>query len=202
MCSETGPVDDIHFWVSHRQNQIPIIWGLDVKIFANIPAGAGGANYSMPGQELWDSGVTVANVQTAPGGLGDQGWFDPVTGEANLHDHNSYFQINLTDFERPFVQQKGEIYWLGISLDVSGADGWKSADLTKYPTPYTGQHFEDDAVYRTALGGWQELHYPSIDPEWGGRSMDLAFVITPEPCTMAMLAVGGVVLLRRRRKIG
>ena len=190
-CSETGPVKDIHFWVSHQGGVIPVIYGLDVKIFSNVPAGVGGPNFSQPGQELWDSGVTIADLQTAPGGQGDQGWFDPYTGQAIPNDHHSFFQINLTDFDEPFIQEEGRIYWLG-----------KTADLNSYPAPYTGEHYEDDAVYRDATG-WHELHYPTIDPVWGGQSMDLAFVITPEPGTIVMLASVGVTILllvRRRRK--
>lgn len=41
---------------------------------------------------------------------------------------------------------------------------------------------------------------PLIDPI-NGESLDLAFVITPEPATIGLLAVGaGMALLRKRRK--
>ena len=198
-CSETGPVDGIHFWVSHQGGVIPVINGLDVRIFDNIPANTGGVDFSRPGEELWRADLSSADFKTAPGGPGKQGWFDPYTGEAIPNDHDSYFQINLTNFAQPFTQKRGTIYWLGISLDTSNPDGWKTADLERYPAPFTGQHYEDDAVYRDA-SGWHELHYPTIDPNYGGRSMDLAFVVTPEPTSMAMLGLGALgVLLRRRR---
>ena len=48
--------------------------------------------------------------------------------------------------------------------------------------------FEDDAVYLDLLGAWQEL----IDPS--GVSLNVAFVITPEP-TFPTALVWGVALL-------
>ena len=138
LCTGTGPVEDIHFWVSHQGGEIPVLWGLDVRIFDNVPASAAGPAFSQPGQELWNANLSISDIQTAPGGVGDQGWFDPYTGVAIPSDHTSFFQINLTDFDEPFIQQQGDIYWLGISLDVSHEDGWKTADLNAFPAPCAG----------------------------------------------------------------
>jgi hypothetical protein len=205
LCTETGPVGDIHFWVSHQGGVIPILNGLRVEIFSNIPAPAAGG-FSMPGDSLWSAGGPVPlgddfDFATAPGGTGDQGWLDPVTGQYIPNDHDSFFQINLTNIREPFIQQKGEIYWLGISIDTSHADGWKTADLDSYPEPYTGRHYEDDAVFRVGDGDWRELFYPTSHPR-GGQSIDLAFVITvPEPASIALIAVAAAALgvFRRRR---
>ena len=78
-CSETGPVDDIHFWVSHRDDVIPALNGLHLFIYDNIPAGTGGLNYSRPGERLWGGDLSSVNFRTAPGGTGQQGWYDPYT---------------------------------------------------------------------------------------------------------------------------
>ena len=40
---------------------------------------------------------------------------------------------------------------------------------------------------------WREL----IDPRTG-ISLDMAFVITPEPATLALLTLGAIAVLRRR----
>jgi hypothetical protein len=204
LCTETGPVSDIHFWLSHKDhpNPLPLLLGLRVEIFANIPASPF-VGFSRPGASLWSAGGPLPFVdfdeKTAPGGTGDQGWYDPVTGQYIPHDHDSYFQINLTNIRNPFIQKKGEIYWLGISIDTSLADGWKTANLDSYPAPYTGRHFEDDAVFRVSDGPWRELFYPSGHPR-GGQSIDLAFVITPEPASFALLAVGMVAMVCRRSR--
>jgi hypothetical protein len=195
LCTETGPVRDIHFWVSHKGGEIPAILGLRVEIFANIPATP--SSFSRPGASLWSAGGPLPfndfKFATATGGTGNQGWYEPLTGQYIPNDHNSYFQINLTNITQPFIQQKGTIYWLGISIDTTNADGWKTADLNSYPAPYTGKHYEDDAVFRSGDGSWRELHYPSGHPR-GGQSIDLAFVITsiPEPASFILLAVAVV----------
>jgi len=204
LCTETGPVSDIHFWVSHQGGEIPAILGLRVEIFENIPAPLDG--FSMPGKSLWQGDLLPLgddfDFATASGGTGQQGWFDPVTGQYIPNDHDSFFQINLTKISDPFIQQKGEIYWLGISIDTTNADGWKTADLDKYPAPYTGRHFEDDAVYRLTDGSWAELVYPIGHPR-ELESIDLAFVITtvPEPASATLfgLAVVAFALHYRRR---
>jgi hypothetical protein len=191
-CTETGPVSDIHFWVSHRGGVIPVINGLQVEIFSNIPASPTGG-FSMPGQRLWSAGgplpFTDFDFATAPGGLGNQGWYDPYEQVYIPNDHDSYFQINLRNIKNPFTQKAGEIYWLGISIDTSNADGWKTSL----------NHFEDDAVYRSPTGGWAELRYPSADPR-AGQSIDLAFVITPEPASLMIVAAGGLWVLGLRRQ--
>ena len=200
LCTETGPVRDIHFWVSHREDEVPALIGLNVEIFANIPAPTGG--FSKPGESLWQGDLFAGDFvrEIGTGGTGDQGWYDPVTGQYVPSDHDSYFQINLTTVKDPFIQQEGEIYWLGISIDTTNADGWKTADLDSYPAPYTGSHFEDDAVFRVGNGIWRELHYPSGHPR-GGQSIDLAFVITvPEPASLDLLLLGSALLLRRLRE--
>lgn len=201
LCTETGEVTGIHFWASHRGGELPVINDLKVQVFSNIPATDD--TFSMPGDALWEGSLLAESFKfaTAPGGTGSQGWFDPNQGEYIPNDHDSYFQINLTDFREPFVQKENEIYWLGISIDTSNADGWKTADLNAYPDPYTGSHYEDDAVFLRDAGNWAELLYPPGHP-MEGRSLDLAFVIVPEPTGLALLSLGGLMLFGLTRRSG
>ena len=126
----------------------------------------------------------------APGGTGDQGWLAPSFSppQWNRPDHQEFFQINIPQIDNPFIQQKDTIYWLGIDIGLEGPlgpeIGWKT----------TLDNWNDDAAY--VYSGWQEL----IDPLTGG-SLDMAFVITPEPSSLALAGFGlaALLVLRRRR---
>jgi hypothetical protein len=54
-------------------------------------------------------------------------------------------------------------------------------------------HWNDDAVWSVPGTIWQELRDPAT-----GESLDLAFVITPEPATLSALLLGILALCRRR----
>ena len=218
-CSQTGPVDDIHFWISLQQSSPgtppPALAPFRVSIRADVPAGSiPGVDYSTPGIVLWTKNVDptdASSYKIRSYGSGTQGWYDPWTGYTNYPDHEDFFQINLTNLSTAanpaFQQNQGTIYWLEIEMIFPTADGheigWKTADLNSYPAPSTGQHFMDDAVYSPGTNPnsiWQDLYYPNSTPP---KSLDLAFVITPEPGTMVMLVIGGIgVLARRKRRRG
>ena len=207
-CSQTGKVDDIHFWISVQQwtspaPVVPVLQPFRVGIRADVPANTlPGIDYSTPGDLLWIKSIDPTDATTyniRHYGTGDQGWYDPWAGVSTLNDHTEFFQINLTNLDTAanpaLIQNVGTIYWLEIGM-LDDDIGWKTADLSSYPSPYTGQHFMDDAVYG-APGAWKELYYPNITPP---QSLDLAFVITPEPTTIALFGLGGLLLRRRKRK--
>lgn len=186
LCSETGPVQDIHFWFSAQGDWFDIsqplpgqIFNIHVSIHANIPAGTpGGPPYSTPGALLWerDFGPTDPEVIIRRWGTGIQSWYDEATGQVIVNDHQIIYQCNIAKIPEPFYQKRGEIYWLDVSIDSEAPLGWKTADRSLYPPPYAGIHFEDDAVWRSGAAGWQELVYP--EGPFAGESLDLAFVIT------------------------
>ncbi len=193
-CSQSGPVDDVHFWASWEGDVTGGIVNLFVGILGNVEADPDDPDsYSHPGDNyLWQRWFKPAEFTVRPAGEGDQGWFDPAEPYWNKPDHQKYVQINITDIKDPFPQEKGKIYWLDLQVDVGTSDarlGWKTSQ----------DHFMDDAVYYMADGGvmgWHELFDP-ID----GQSLDMAFVITPEPATVVLLGIGAAgVLLRRRRR--
>ncbi len=210
-CSQSGPVTDVHFWGSWEYGQEPGIdpsqWfaNIHVSIHKNVPVDPNiPESFSHPLDppvKTWD--FAPGEYTVLPGGTGIQGWYDPNDGTWRANDHNSFHQINIVDIKDPFIQELGEIYWLDISvtpIDPGFRWGWKTADVNLYPAPYTGTHFMDDAVWSdlNASGGnsgWNEL----FDPIEQTVSLDLAFVITPEPGTMALLVLGGLALIRRRK---
>ncbi|KKL78613.1 hypothetical protein LCGC14_2023110, partial [marine sediment metagenome] len=191
--------------------------GTGVAIFDNIPEDPlDETSFSMPGNLLWiisPSETMLQIIEVDPPSM--QGWYDPNLPESERYvpdNHERYFQYNLTDIaglvgpdETPFWQTKDEVYWLAISVmvvDDGGIDeaqwGWKTADVNQYPAPDTGEHYLDDAVWADSNVGtgfdWAEL----VDP--ASVSLDLAFVITPEPATMTVMGLGAIAVLVRRRR--
>ncbi|MHC4527609.1 MAG: DUF7901 domain-containing protein [Planctomycetota bacterium] len=171
LCTETGPVSDIHFWMSWEGDNVGTIESTYVAIYSDDPCGSGG--YSEPNEELWFRHFSPADFTVRYAGSGDQGWLEPPDIWLE-HDHAEYYQINITDIAEPFTQEQGTIYWLGVTVvpeqqtpQVSA--GWKTSI----------DHWNDDAVWYYFYlpgGGWREL----IDP-CTGESLDLAFVITGQP---------------------
>ncbi|MBM4107813.1 MAG: hypothetical protein FJ255_03220 [Phycisphaerae bacterium] len=191
-CSQTGPVSDIHFWFSWEYDQpAPIEW-IDVSIHSDIPATPG--SHSRPGDLLWARRFmpSMPNVRFRPYGQGPQGWYDPKTGLWRRPDHLAFYQANIDHIDNPFIQQQGTIYWLDLSIKlpdgINRRIGWKTSR----------DHFNDDAVWQhrgePPPWSWNELRDPITH-----ESLDLAFVITPAPGTVALLGLASIMVARRRR---
>jgi len=164
LCTGSGPVSDVHFWGSWMNDVVGNVLSIHLSIHSDDRSG----QFSKPGELLWqrDFGVgefTMRTYASAP-----QGWYNPLTGGYILDDHEVTWQYNVENIPDPFVQREGEIYWLDISMNYFGCEwGWKTSL----------DHFEDDAVWGELPDAqWQEL----LDP-LTGESLDMAFVITPEP---------------------
>ncbi|MFO8011966.1 MAG: PEP-CTERM sorting domain-containing protein [Phycisphaerae bacterium] len=203
-CTGSGPITDIHIWGSWLNDETIMQPHFYLKIYKDIPASESPTGYSMPGEMLWESPFGPADQVRAYARDLQEGFYDPNLGEVIGNDtvcwqYNFYF-----DEAAAFPQVEGDIYWLGVEAFYEEPDlwnwGWKTTN------PRETEHFNDDAVYIDLLPDgtaslWQELRYPVGHP-YAGESMDLAFVITPEPATLALMGLGaaGLVASRRRRR--
>lgn len=154
-CSQSGPINDIHFWVSWKGDNDDfrnVTW--NIALCAN--------SFGKPGTVLWILNPGHANISSRFYGTGDQGWRCPRNSLTISHDHTNIYQVNITKIGNPCNQTKGNIYWLVIQaqMGTSTAEvGWKTSTSS-----YFGK-----AVYQTVTGGWTPI---------GMKDDDLAFVIT------------------------
>ena len=182
LCTESGDVTDIHFWISFQGDVFMDLPFVDVSIWSNVPGPP-----SQPGDMLWTYQFMPEDFIIAGPWVGDQGWYWPPNFFVRP-DHQEFWQINIPDIEQPFVQQEGTIYWLVIRMPffvdpfAPPGVGWKTSL----------EHFEDNAVYGSAAG-W----YPLFDPEIG-TPLDFAFVIDgggPDPfCCLNITGIDGGLL--------
>ena len=218
-CDTTGPITSVHIWGS-RENPAsgePALGGLWVGFHDNIPAA--GQTPSQPGLELWRAMIPFDFIQTRTqtGPIGH--WYEPM-GDPHWRQINltaTQYNIDLEGWAREnneelFLQQgtsdEPKVYWLSIEANyLGGANpnngfGWVSSNTD----------WEDDAAWLdstnytgTPTDSWTDIHYELYDNVNGfhpfdGQSLNLAFVIVPEPATMVLFGLGAFLLLKRRRQ--
>ena len=206
-CSETGPVDDIHFWFSVEHQTAadpanpPNLGNINVSIHDDVPLGDPNPYpFSHPGMLLRQWTFVPGQYKIAGPWPGYQGWDVPPSSAGTVcpyPDHFWFWQVNITQIgekvTNPFTQREGKIYWLDLNISIPDGDplvGWKT----------TLNPFNDVAVYRTpVVPGWSPVLVCEDD-----SFTDFAFVITPEPGMLAMLLGAGLIGLvacgRRRRR--
>ena len=192
LCTSPIPITDVHFWGSWKDDQVGVIQLVHLSIHSNVPADDQ-IPWSRPGQLLWQRDFWPGEfIVKGPIDSPREDWMNTNTGEYIPDNHNFAWQINIPNIKEPFLQEgtpdQPIIYWLDICVFVEGGEwGWKTST----------EQWMDDAVWSDSPDGpWYPLKHPETQ-----ESLDLAFVITPEPGTISLLVLGGVaVLLRRRRK--
>lgn len=195
-CSATGPVSDIHFWLSSREDNPFAIEKIHVSIHKDDRTAA----FSKPGELLWERDFNRDEFTVREEIPSLQGWFDPSFTDPpspTPNDHQLYFQANIEGIPDPFTQEEGNIYWLDLSVAALSPNG----ERTQLGWKTSRTLFEDHPVWSTNID-------PGATPEWRpidfpGEPFNLAFVITPEPGTTTMLlgaAVGLLAWASRRRR--
>lgn len=195
-------------------------------IYDDIPAGTGGLMHSRPGNLLWDLKFKPGEYIAREYANAPEQFYDPNLNQI-IGTDTVVWQYNFfIDEATALIQEEGKIYWLAVANVDPNNDGMiNTVDLAeaqgginRFGWKTSGsEHFNDDAVFidndfpfgqlvddifppqgAPAPGlPWQEMRYPLGHP-FETQSIDLAFVITPEPATLALMALGTLAMLRRR----
>lgn len=183
LCTNAGPITDIHIWASFLNDRLPSNnVAFTLSFWSDLPAGSLGTNYSRPGNRLWVQTFTTGQYELVQvvSNVFEQFWNpDPNPPTGILGSDTSIWQYNFYP-TNPFVQQGSTsaptVYWLSVNaIGVIGTTniGWKTS--TNY--------WNDDSVFARVAGtnlttSWQ----PLTDPANTNISLDLAFALTmPQP---------------------
>jgi len=181
LCTETGPITDIHIWGSFKNDYLPgepNRLTLGVGIYSNIAADQN-IPWSRPGDQLWYKRFGPNDIPYTVRQLPEyvwQDWYDPNTRFYEPHNHKLTFQYNFyIDPNAAFEQDEGNIYWLVIEDETPGIEevydyrfGWKT---TRFDL-----RWNDDAVWWPWRPPWRPLKYPPTH-KYENNTLDLAFVI-------------------------
>ena len=227
-CASTGPITDIHIWGSWLNDQLPPATDhgtFMLAIYDDIPAGTAGIDHSRPGQLLWDMKFRPGEYIAREYAFAQEAFYDPNLDQIIGQD-TSVWQYNFfIDEPLALQQQEGNIYWLAVvNIDPNNDGVVDASDVlavqagaNRFGWKTSQDNFNDDAVYIDlenifglpvdAIGPpvgaaspglpWQEMRYPLGHP-FETQSVDLAFVITPEPASLALLTLGTLAMLRRK----
>jgi hypothetical protein len=209
-CRSMDKITDVHIWGSWLNDSKQPITSIQLKIFSDDVSGL----WSKPGGLLWTGLIgpegstgyagtfTERLYYTMPQGTHEMFW-KPNSNPTPTGQDTGVWQYNMNiDPLQAFLQQGNPntpvTYWLEVKMNIDESQGsadfgWKTRDPRI--SPY---HYKDDAVYYSNEPGlgWQPLEYKN--GEFQGQSIDMAFVITPEPAT-ALLLLGGLIGLLRKR---
>jgi hypothetical protein len=207
LCTQTGWINEI------RVRGVDDIYNLGVRVFiwADIPATTD--EDAHPGELLksWDLGTASGSDPNKVG------WWDTGTGEfcITLPEDDWFLQVGSAS--NPVT------YWVGVQPehDIFHIEKfyWSHRDnlSNDEPNPPDIHNLSGAVVGNTDGGGnWQHLgaHYVedsfngdhwefgsyagTLPDDWRSVDMELQVYGTPEPTTLALLMLGGLMVVRRR----
>ena len=170
LCTNTGPITDIHLWTSWLNDQIVPNTPFTISIWSDAPAGQGQIPYSRPSQMLWSESFQPGTYEFRLWTNSFEYFWNPdgdIMGSDQKIWQYNFYPTN------PFTQtgelQKPVVYWLAATVPPGAASvnvGWKTST----------NHWNDRAVYGHGLTGvtdWKPLNDPRTQ-----APLDLSFALT------------------------
>ncbi len=219
-CTSTDPITDIHLWGSWKNDLLPEVFDptlpapflrpdpgavtFNLSIHADIPADQNPLGFSKPGELLWSHVFNPGEFTARPWATNiEEGWLDPISSQFIFPGDTVAWQYNfLIPQAEAFIQQGTAtdpvVYWLDVAAIPQPEVASTEAPLFGWKTSV--DHFNDSAVYSTTdAANWPNVtDWLPIESPTGLTQLDMAFVITPEPATLALLTLGCLAVLRRR----
>jgi hypothetical protein len=180
ICTNTGPITDIHLWLSSLQNAPASNAHFELSIWEDVPANPAAGTLSHPGKRLWrevlfPGDYTVRVLQT---NLMETFWnLDPAVPQFMGPDH-TLFQYNFYP-KQPYIQTgttvNPKVYWLGVSMQNDDPfQGWKTSTNHLGPDFAVLGHYDASG---TNVTGWKTL----FDPRFANVGLDFSFALTTTP---------------------
>jgi hypothetical protein len=187
VCTNTGPVSDIHLWGSWAQDHQPdtniSFW---LAVYDDVPASATNL-FSIPGNLLWNEQFPPGQYVQTFAGTGREAFLDP--GPPNILGPESnvwYYCFTPTNLTQYGSLTNPQVYWLMVYATLpSGSTnmyGWKTTTVISNDISVHAQWGGSPPIGNP---GWTRTFQAST-----GGPLDLAFKLTtvtnnsppPVPC--------------------
>ncbi len=197
VCTNTGPITDIHIWGSWLHDVHSAVTNFIIGIYSDVPAGtnaAGAPTPSHPGGLLWSESFSTGQFSESIYTVGQEQFISPASVDIIGPDTNVWFYCFYPT--NPFTQTGSAalptVYWLAVY--AQGLFGGAIANPPQFGWKTTPSIRNDVSVNTQWTGSlppagapWNTNSTPGNSPI-GAQPLDLAFVLTtatnnqPPPC--------------------